>query len=454
MRKKGWASLILLIILAAPLPGGAAEDVRIKTPGFQSQIAVESVANPRQVVVSVAGADGEPIRGLGPQDFAMGVGIRKARIVSVEPQLYSQATPVNLVMVIDNSLSIKERGAVDFLLAALEGLFNDVRPIDSVHAIVFSDRGGKLGGGRSSSVRHFKAGQASDWKRFFAEVLDRGATTKIYLYDAIMAGIDAIKAMPSKEKKLIVVFSAGEDLNSWTSRTEIENETRGIRNFQIFCIDYMPHEKTDKFLTSLARDHHGRIWKARSPTELVPIFQDLKNAILHKYLLTYELLNPIAFEPKILSLDVPSTTTGEPATNMVFFPTGKSEIPSPYVQFKTSSEADAFQPDRLSGVSARYFNILNFVGKALRDLPEACIGIVGCTSDFGPEKDNLALSQGRAEAVKDYLQSVWGIDAGRMSTEGKGQSQPIGDNRSVAGKAKNRRVSIYLAPMRKQATGK
>jgi outer membrane protein OmpA-like peptidoglycan-associated protein len=434
----------MLIILAAPLPGGAAEDVRIKTPGFQSQIAVESVANPRQVVVSVAGADGEPIRGLGPQDFVMGVGIRKARIVSVEPLLYSQATPVNLVMVIDNSLSMKERGAVDFLLAALEGLLKGVRPIDSVHAIVFSDRGGHLGGGRSSSVRLFKAGQASDWKRFFAEVLDRGATTKIYLYDAIMAGIDAIKAMPSKEKKLIVVFSAGEDLNSWTSRTEIENETRGIRNFQIFCIDYMPHEKTDKFLTSLARDHHGRIWKARSPTELVPIFQDLKNAILHKYLLTYELLNPIAFEPKILSLDVPSTTTGEPATNMVFFPTGKSEIPNPYVQFKTSSEADAFQPDRLSGVSARYFNIMNFVGKALRDQPDARIGIVGCTSDFGPEKDNLALSRGRAEAVKDYLQSVWGIDAGRMLIEARHLPADPSSPDTRDGRLENQRVEFIF----------
>lgn len=444
MRKKGRILLTLLIILAAPLPGTAGEGVHIKTPGFQSQIAVESVANPQQVAVSVMGPDGEPIRGLGPQDFAMGVGIHKARIVSIEPLLYSQATPVNLVMVIDNSLSMKERGTVDFLLVALEGLLKDVRPIDNVQAIVFSDRGGKPGGGRSSTVRPFKAGQASDWKRFLAEVFDRGITTKAYLYDAIMAGLDAVKTMPSKEKKLMVVFSAGEDLNSWTSRTEIENETRGIRNFQIFCIDYLPDAKTDAFLTSLARDHHGRIWKARSATELVPIFQDLKSAILQKYLLTYDLLNPIAFEPKILSLDVPSATTGEPATNMVFFPTGKSEIPNAYVQFKTSSEADAFKHDRLSGASARYFNILNFVGKALRDLPDARIGIVGCTSDYGPEKDNLALSQSRAEAVKEYLRRIWGIDGARMLIEARNLPADPSPDTTRDGRLENQRVEFFF----------
>jgi outer membrane protein OmpA-like peptidoglycan-associated protein len=444
MRKKGWIVLILLIIRAAPLQGNTVEDVRIKTPGFQSEISVDSIANTQQVAVAVIGPDGEPVRGLGPQDFAMGVGIHKARILAVEPLLYSQATPVNLVMVIDNSLSMKERGAIDSLLAGLEGLLKDVRPIDNVHAIVFSDRGAKLGGGRSSTVRPFKASQASDWKRFFAEVFDRGITTKTYLYDAIMAGIDAVKNMPAKEKKLMVVFSDGEDLNSWTSRSEVENETRGIRNFQIFCIDYTPAEKTDTFLASLARDHHGRIWKARSASELAPIFQDFKSAVLHKYLLTYELLNPIAFEPRVLNLDVPATTTGGPATHMVFFPTGRSEIPSQYVQFKTGTEADAFKPAGPAGVSARYFNILNFVGKALRDLPDARIGIVGCVSDYGPEKDNLALSQDRAEAVKEYLRRIWGIDAARMLIEARQLPAEPSPDATRDGRLENQRVEFFF----------
>jgi len=67
---------------------------------------------------------------------------------------------------------------------------------------------------------------------------------------------------------------------------------------------------------------------------------------------------------------------------------------------------------------------------------------------LGKPADNQGLSEARAEAVGAVLQAG-GIDAGRMTTEGKGQTQPIADNRTPAGKAKNRRVSVYLTPMSK-----
>lgn len=444
MRKAGWIAFVSLIVLSISFQGYAVEDVQIGTPGFKSQIAVEPTANPQQAVVSVLDPAGEPIRDLQPQDFVMARGIRKARVVSVEPLQASKATPVNLVMVIDNSFSMQERGAISPLLAALDGLLQDVRPIDNVHAVVFSDRDVRTVGGRALNVRTFKSNLASEWKRFFAEAFDRGITTRTYLYEAVMAGLDIVKNLPANEQKLMVVFSDGEDLNSKLGRAEVEVEAFGIKKFQVFCIDYMPREKTDEFLTSLARDHHGRIWKARSASELVPIFQDFKSTILHKYVLTFELLNPIAVEPKALSFDVPVTTTGDPAAHMVFFPTGKSDIPGQYVQLKSSAEADAFQPAGPTGFSSRYFNILNFVGKALRDLPEARIGIVGCTSDYGPEKDNLTLSQGRAEAVKEYLQRIWGIDAARMLIEARHLPAEPSPEETRDGRLENQRVEFIF----------
>lgn len=433
-----------LIVLTAPFQGYAVEDVQIGTPGFKSQIVVEPTANPQQVVVSVFDPAGEPIRDLQPHDFVLARGIRKARVVSVEPLQASQATPVNLVLVIDNSFSMQERGAISPLLAALNGLLQDVRPIDNVHAVVFSDRDARTVGGRALNVRAYKSNQASEWKRFFAEAFDRGITTKTYLYEAVLAGLDIVKSMPADDQKLMVVFSDGEDLNSKIGRTAVEAAAVGIKKLQVFSIDYMPREKTDDFLTSLARDHHGRIWKARSASELVPIFQDFKSTILHKFVLTYELLNPIAIEPKALSFDVPVTTTGDPAAHMLFFPTGKSTIPDPYVQLKSSAEADAFQPAGLAGFSSRYFNILNFVGKALRDLPEARIGIVGCTSDDGPEKDNLTLSQGRAEAVKAYLLRIWGIDAARMLIEARHLPAEPSPDDTYDGRLENQRVEFLF----------
>jgi len=65
---------------------------------------------------------------------------------------------------------------------------------------------------------------------------------------------------------------------------------------------------------------------------------------------------------------------------------------------------------------------------------------------LGKSADNQGLSEARAEAVAEVLRGG-GIDAGRMTTRGVGQTQPIAENRTPEGKARNRRVTIYLATM-------
>lgn len=65
---------------------------------------------------------------------------------------------------------------------------------------------------------------------------------------------------------------------------------------------------------------------------------------------------------------------------------------------------------------------------------------------LGKPANNMGLSEARAEAVAAVLQAG-GIDAARMTTQGKGESQPVADNRTPSGKARNRRVEIYVTPM-------
>jgi len=73
--------------------------------------------------------------------------------------------------------------------------------------------------------------------------------------------------------------------------------------------------------------------------------------------------------------------------------------------------------------------------------------------------DNQGLSEARAEAVADILKTG-GVESARMLTQGKGQTDPIADNHTVPGKARNRRVEIFLkgiapaaaAPMAPAAT--
>jgi OOP family OmpA-OmpF porin len=70
------------------------------------------------------------------------------------------------------------------------------------------------------------------------------------------------------------------------------------------------------------------------------------------------------------------------------------------------------------------------------------IKVLGHTSSDGDDKANMELSQKRAAAVKDLLASEFNIDASRIETEGKGETQPIADNKSKEGKAQNRRVEF------------
>lgn len=67
----------------------------------------------------------------------------------------------------------------------------------------------------------------------------------------------------------------------------------------------------------------------------------------------------------------------------------------------------------------------------------------GYTDNTGNEKLNQDLSEKRAAAAKTYLVSK-GVDAGRVNTQGKGESNPIADNKTEAGRKKNRRVEFRI----------
>lgn len=72
---------------------------------------------------------------------------------------------------------------------------------------------------------------------------------------------------------------------------------------------------------------------------------------------------------------------------------------------------------------------------------------VGHTDSRGSDAYNQKLSLRRAEAVKKYLVGK-GIEANRVYTEGKGEKQPVADNKTDEGRAKNRRVEIEVVGTR------
>jgi outer membrane protein OmpA-like peptidoglycan-associated protein len=92
---------------------------------------------------------------------------------------------------------------------------------------------------------------------------------------------------------------------------------------------------------------------------------------------------------------------------------------------------------------ARSNKSLDEVAGVLQGDQNLRLDINGHTDNTGKESSNLVLSQNRAKAVYDYLVKK-GVDPARMKSTGFGQSQPIADNKTAAGRAKNRRVELQL----------
>ncbi|WP_075795236.1 outer membrane protein OmpA [Massilia putida] len=114
---------------------------------------------------------------------------------------------------------------------------------------------------------------------------------------------------------------------------------------------------------------------------------------------------------------------------------------------KVSYSADAFFDfDKAVLKPAGKASLDDLVTK-LKDINLEVIIAVGHTDSVGTDAYNQKLSVRRAEAVKAYLQSK-GVEANRVYTEGKGEKQPVADNKTAAGRAKNRRVEIEVVGTR------
>lgn len=88
------------------------------------------------------------------------------------------------------------------------------------------------------------------------------------------------------------------------------------------------------------------------------------------------------------------------------------------------------------------YGVIKEIAQVLKENAAVKVAIVGHTDSDGSAAGNLTLSKQRAESVKNVLVTEFGIDASRLSTDGKGSSQPIDNRNSAEAKASNRRVEF------------
>jgi OOP family OmpA-OmpF porin len=121
--------------------------------------------------------------------------------------------------------------------------------------------------------------------------------------------------------------------------------------------------------------------------------------------------------------------------------------PQPPAATKVTYAADAFFDFDKSVLKPEgRAKLDDLVGK-VKDINLEVIIAVGHTDSVGTDAYNQRLSVRRAEAVKAYLVSK-GIEKNRVYTEGKGEKQPVADNKTAEGRAKNRRVEIEVVGTR------
>lgn len=95
-----------------------------------------------------------------------------------------------------------------------------------------------------------------------------------------------------------------------------------------------------------------------------------------------------------------------------------------------------------SDIRPQSYSVLKEVATVLKNNPEVKVKIIGHTDSDGTADFNRTLSKERAAAVKKTLTKTFGINVSRMTTDGKGESNPVADNGTAEGKAQNRRVEF------------
>ncbi|MBI1342050.1 MAG: OmpA family protein [Terrimonas sp.] len=100
-----------------------------------------------------------------------------------------------------------------------------------------------------------------------------------------------------------------------------------------------------------------------------------------------------------------------------------------------------FNTDK-ADIKPESFAIIKSVADYLKENPDVHIQIIGHTDAQGEDSYNLQLSERRAEAVKQALINQFQIEETRITSLGKGESEPVDDNETINGRANNRRVEF------------
>ena len=124
--------------------------------------------------------------------------------------------------------------------------------------------------------------------------------------------------------------------------------------------------------------------------------------------------------------------------------TGTVVTQTPDNQLKLTIPNDISFDTGRHDIKANLRPILDQFAQGLAQQPSTEVRIIGHTDNTGSEAINNPLSVNRAQSARDYLVGR-GVTANRITIDGRGEREPIADNATEAGRARNRRIEIFLA---------
>ena len=193
---------------------------------------------------------------------------------------------------------------------------------------------------------------------------------------------------------------------SGKSALQVARNTENAWRTAKFTIDFTGYDVPTHYVTA----HQGNTWVAVEASELTGDSQYVFTSVLLE-----EMKQEMASDAKAWAQEI--DTTGHAAVYGIEFDTGKATL-------RPESEA-----------------VLAQVASLLNDEPDWKMKIEGHADSTGTKPANQALSQQRAAAVVAWLVKD-GIAASRLTAVGMGDTNPVADNSTDAGRARNRRVEL------------
>ncbi|NHZ35584.1 OmpA family protein [Massilia rubra] len=118
-------------------------------------------------------------------------------------------------------------------------------------------------------------------------------------------------------------------------------------------------------------------------------------------------------------------------------------------RLKLEVPADVSFDTGRSAIKANFRPVLERFATTLQDNPSTTVTIIGHTDSTGNDSVNQPLSVDRAAQTRDYL-AARGVSPNRIMIDGRGEREPVASNDDPSGRARNRRVEIYVAEPNRQ----